>query len=64
MKIVLPAGENFLFVFGGKHESGAVLGDACFLHLKQHHWTEVCFNPMPVIFYIQEHTYLDFEFCI
>uniref|UniRef100_A0A674NKR6 tRNA wybutosine-synthesizing protein 4 n=1 Tax=Takifugu rubripes TaxID=31033 RepID=A0A674NKR6_TAKRU len=38
--VVDHSGENFLFVFGGKHESGAVLGDACFLHLKQQHWTE------------------------
>ncbi|XP_056891644.1 tRNA wybutosine-synthesizing protein 4 [Takifugu flavidus] len=38
--VVDHSGENFLFVFGGKRESGAVLGDACFLHLKQQHWTE------------------------
>lgn len=52
-KIVLPAGENFLFVFGGKHESGAVLGDACFLHLKQRHWAEVC-----LLSYIYKNTHI------
>lgn len=38
--VVSHSGKNFLFVFGGKHKSGAVLGDACFLCPNQQHWTE------------------------
>ncbi|XP_049904417.1 tRNA wybutosine-synthesizing protein 4 [Epinephelus moara] len=34
-------GKDFLFVFGGKNESEAVLGDGYFLCLNQQHWTEV-----------------------
>uniref|UniRef100_A0A668B046 tRNA wybutosine-synthesizing protein 4 n=1 Tax=Myripristis murdjan TaxID=586833 RepID=A0A668B046_9TELE len=32
---------NFLFVFGGRNESEAVLGDGAFLCLDQQHWTEI-----------------------
>ncbi|KAK9537312.1 hypothetical protein VZT92_004941 [Zoarces viviparus] len=34
-------GKSFLFVFGGKNESEAALGDAYFLCLDQQHWTEI-----------------------
>ncbi|XP_033472788.1 tRNA wybutosine-synthesizing protein 4 [Epinephelus lanceolatus] len=34
-------GKDFLFVFGGKNESEAVLGDGYFLCLNKQHWTEV-----------------------
>ncbi|XP_067460305.1 tRNA wybutosine-synthesizing protein 4 [Thunnus thynnus] len=34
-------GKDFLFVFGGKNESEAVLGDGYFLCLEQQHWTEI-----------------------
>uniref|UniRef100_A0A3B4V2Y8 tRNA wybutosine-synthesizing protein 4 n=1 Tax=Seriola dumerili TaxID=41447 RepID=A0A3B4V2Y8_SERDU len=33
--------KDFLFVFGGKNESQAALGDAHFLCLDQQHWTEI-----------------------
>ncbi|XP_028250219.1 tRNA wybutosine-synthesizing protein 4 [Parambassis ranga] len=33
--------RDFLFVFGGKNESEAALGDGYFLSLKQKHWTEM-----------------------
>lgn len=36
------AGKSFLFVFGGKNESEAALGDGGFLSVDQQHWTEVC----------------------
>ncbi|XP_018559891.1 tRNA wybutosine-synthesizing protein 4 isoform X2 [Lates calcarifer] len=39
--IVSHKGKNFLFVFGGKNESEAVLGDGHFLCLEQQHWTEI-----------------------
>ncbi|KAM7407026.1 hypothetical protein PAMA_002980 [Pampus argenteus] len=38
---VCHKGKNFLFVFGGKNASEAVLGDGCFLCLEQQHWTEI-----------------------
>ncbi|KAM7380210.1 hypothetical protein PAMP_003523 [Pampus punctatissimus] len=38
---VCHKGEDFLFVFGGKNQSEAVLGDGCFLCLEQQHWTEI-----------------------
>nr|XP_020493507.1 tRNA wybutosine-synthesizing protein 4 isoform X1 [Labrus bergylta] len=34
-------GNNFLFVFGGKNESEAALGDSHFLCLDRQHWTEM-----------------------
>lgn len=34
-------GKDFLFVFGGRNDSQAVLDDASFLCLDQQHWTEV-----------------------
>ncbi|KAF3694456.1 tRNA wybutosine-synthesizing protein 4 [Channa argus] len=34
-------GKDFLFVFGGKNESEAVLGDAHFLCLDRQRWTEI-----------------------
>uniref|UniRef100_A0AAQ4P4P0 tRNA wybutosine-synthesizing protein 4 n=1 Tax=Gasterosteus aculeatus aculeatus TaxID=481459 RepID=A0AAQ4P4P0_GASAC len=34
-------GKSFLFVFGGKNESEAALGDGGFLSVDQQHWTEV-----------------------
>ncbi|KAM8855836.1 tRNA wybutosine-synthesizing protein 4 [Spinachia spinachia] len=34
-------GKSFLFVFGGKNESEAALGDGSFLSVDQLHWTEV-----------------------
>ncbi|KAK2840324.1 hypothetical protein Q5P01_014064 [Channa striata] len=34
-------GQDFLFVFGGKNESEAVLGDAHFLCVDQQRWTEI-----------------------
>ncbi|CAK6967690.1 tRNA wybutosine-synthesizing protein 4 isoform X1 [Scomber scombrus] len=34
-------GKDFLFVFGGKNESEAALGDCYFLCLEQQHWTEI-----------------------
>ncbi|XP_037645894.1 tRNA wybutosine-synthesizing protein 4 [Sebastes umbrosus] len=39
--MVRHKGEDFLFVFGGKNESEAVLGDGYFLSLDQQHWTEI-----------------------
>ncbi|CAB1421107.1 unnamed protein product [Pleuronectes platessa] len=39
--IVSHKGKDFLFVYGGKNESEAVLGDAHFLCLDQQHWTEI-----------------------
>ncbi|XP_042351118.1 tRNA wybutosine-synthesizing protein 4 [Plectropomus leopardus] len=39
--VVSHRGKDFLFVFGGKNESEAVLGDGCFLCLDQQHWTEI-----------------------
>uniref|UniRef100_H3CML5 tRNA wybutosine-synthesizing protein 4 n=1 Tax=Tetraodon nigroviridis TaxID=99883 RepID=H3CML5_TETNG len=38
--VVSHSGKNFLFVFGGKNKSGAVLSDAHFLCPSQQHWTE------------------------
>lgn len=38
----ISAGREFVFVFGGKNQSGAVLGDGYFLSVDQQHWTEVC----------------------
>ncbi|XP_071400697.1 tRNA wybutosine-synthesizing protein 4 [Centroberyx affinis] len=34
-------GKDFLFVFGGRNELEAVLGDGHFLCLDQQHWTEI-----------------------
>ncbi|CAI5670702.1 tRNA wybutosine-synthesizing protein 4 isoform X1 [Oreochromis niloticus] len=34
-------GKEFVFVFGGKNQSGAVLGDGYFLSVDQQHWTEI-----------------------
>ncbi|XP_005746375.1 tRNA wybutosine-synthesizing protein 4 [Pundamilia nyererei] len=34
-------GREFVFVFGGKNQSGAVLGDGYFLSVDQQHWTEI-----------------------
>ncbi|XP_042282213.1 tRNA wybutosine-synthesizing protein 4 [Thunnus maccoyii] len=34
-------GKDFLFLFGGKNESEAVLSDGYFLCLEQQHWTEI-----------------------
>ncbi|XP_054470733.1 tRNA wybutosine-synthesizing protein 4 [Anoplopoma fimbria] len=34
-------GKSFLFVFGGKDESEAALGDGYFLCVDQQHWTEI-----------------------
>ncbi|XP_051937777.1 tRNA wybutosine-synthesizing protein 4 [Hippocampus zosterae] len=39
--LVCHKGKDFLFIFGGKNESEAVLGDGYFLDLDQKHWTEV-----------------------
>ncbi|XP_040913361.1 tRNA wybutosine-synthesizing protein 4 [Toxotes jaculatrix] len=39
--IISHKGKDFLFVFGGKNESEAVLGDGHFLCLDQQHWTEI-----------------------
>ncbi|XP_040003735.1 tRNA wybutosine-synthesizing protein 4 [Xiphias gladius] len=39
--IVSHKGKDFLFVFGGKNESEAALGDGRFLCLDQQHWTEI-----------------------
>ncbi|XP_016895624.1 tRNA wybutosine-synthesizing protein 4 [Cynoglossus semilaevis] len=39
--VVQHEGQDFLFVFGGKNESKAALGDAHFLRLQQQHWTEI-----------------------
>ncbi|XP_070771347.1 tRNA wybutosine-synthesizing protein 4 [Enoplosus armatus] len=39
--VVGHKGRDFLFVFGGKNESEAVLGDGHFLCLDQQHWTEI-----------------------
>ncbi|KAI3355652.1 hypothetical protein L3Q82_004244 [Scortum barcoo] len=39
--VVRHKGKDFLFVFGGKNESEAVLGDGCFLCLDQQQWTEI-----------------------
>ncbi|XP_061698638.1 tRNA wybutosine-synthesizing protein 4 [Syngnathoides biaculeatus] len=39
--LVTHQGKDLLFVFGGKNESEAVLGDGYFLDLDQLHWTEV-----------------------
>lgn len=40
--LIFSAGKDFLFVFGGKNESEACLGDGHFLCLDQQQWTEVC----------------------
>ncbi|KAM9347649.1 tRNA wybutosine-synthesizing protein 4 [Symphorus nematophorus] len=34
-------GKDFLFVFGGKNKSEAVLGDGCFLSPDQQHWAKI-----------------------
>lgn len=34
-------GSEFVFVFGGKNQSEAVLGDSYFLSVDQQHWTEI-----------------------
>ncbi|XP_029314257.1 tRNA wybutosine-synthesizing protein 4 [Cottoperca gobio] len=39
--VVRHRGEDFLFVFGGKNESQAALGDGYFLCVEQQHWTEI-----------------------
>ncbi|XP_028992770.1 tRNA wybutosine-synthesizing protein 4 [Betta splendens] len=39
--VVRHKGRNFLFVFGGKNESQAALGDGHFLCLDRWHWTEM-----------------------
>ncbi|XP_019960117.2 tRNA wybutosine-synthesizing protein 4 isoform X2 [Paralichthys olivaceus] len=39
--IVSHKGKDFLFVYGGKNESDAALGDGHFLRLDQQHWTEL-----------------------
>ena len=39
--LILPVGKDFLFVFGGKSESEAVLGDGYFLCPDQQQWAEV-----------------------
>ncbi|XP_071339977.1 tRNA wybutosine-synthesizing protein 4 [Trachinotus anak] len=39
--IVSHKGKDFLFVFGGKNESEAALGDGSFLCLEQQHWTKI-----------------------
>lgn len=57
--IFLAAGKDFLFVFGGKSKSGAVLSDARFLCPNQQHWSEVCFCFTQDI-YTHTHAHLDF----
>lgn len=39
--VVTHMGRDFLFVFGGRNESQAALGDTSFLCLDQQHWTEI-----------------------
>ncbi|XP_047457740.1 tRNA wybutosine-synthesizing protein 4 isoform X2 [Mugil cephalus] len=39
--VVHHKGRDFLFVFGGKNQSEAALGDSHFLSLDQQHWTEI-----------------------
>lgn len=39
--IVCHKGKDHLFVFGGKNESEAALGDCYFLCIDQQHWTEI-----------------------
>uniref|UniRef100_A0A8D3AZX8 tRNA wybutosine-synthesizing protein 4 n=1 Tax=Scophthalmus maximus TaxID=52904 RepID=A0A8D3AZX8_SCOMX len=39
--IVRHKGKDFLFVFGGKNQSDAALGDGHFLCLDRQHWTEM-----------------------
>ncbi|KAG7231789.1 hypothetical protein INR49_009995 [Caranx melampygus] len=39
--VVSHEGKDFLFVFGGKNQSDAALGDAHFLSLDRQQWTEI-----------------------
>ncbi|XP_030283503.1 tRNA wybutosine-synthesizing protein 4 [Sparus aurata] len=39
--VVSHKGKNFLFVFGGKNQAEAVLGEGYFLCMDQQHWTEM-----------------------
>ncbi|XP_045909416.1 tRNA wybutosine-synthesizing protein 4 [Micropterus dolomieu] len=39
--VVCHEGKDFLFVFGGKNQSEAALGDGYFLCLDKQHWTEI-----------------------
>ncbi|XP_075886943.1 tRNA wybutosine-synthesizing protein 4 [Nelusetta ayraudi] len=39
--VVKHKGKNFLFVYGGKNSSEAVLGDSYFLSQDEQHWTEI-----------------------
>lgn len=39
--VVRHKGKDFLFVFGGKNESEAALGDGCFLCVTQQQWTKI-----------------------
>ncbi|TKS67878.1 tRNA wybutosine-synthesizing protein 4 [Collichthys lucidus] len=39
--VVSHSGKDFLFVFGGKNETEAALGDGYFLCQDQQHWTEM-----------------------
>ncbi|XP_056145974.1 tRNA wybutosine-synthesizing protein 4 [Lampris incognitus] len=39
--VISHRGKDFLFVFGGRNEKEAVLGDCHFLCLKEQHWTEI-----------------------
>lgn len=48
--IIFSIDKYFLFVFGGKNESEAVLGDGYFLCVEQQHWTEVCYSPIYIFF--------------
>lgn len=47
--IFFSIGKDFLFVFGGKNESEAALGDSYFLSLEQQHWTEVCCSSIHLV---------------
>ncbi|XP_067112568.1 tRNA wybutosine-synthesizing protein 4 [Osmerus mordax] len=40
-------GQDFLFVFGGRNETEAALGDAHFLSLNNLHWTEMSVEGIP-----------------
>lgn len=50
--VIFPVGKDFLCIFGGKNESGAVLGDCCFLSPDQQHWTKVCLVTVHVLVHV------------
>lgn len=52
---LIVSDKPFLFVFGGRSEKDAVLGDAHFLCLENKHWTEVWSTFLTLEPNVQEH---------